>query len=141
MCLLVFTETTSPRKKHIHTSLNLYLAEFTSFKSLKVQTYFKMSPTNFNKFSQLFFTLETMFGWFAVHDYCHRVKKQSKLPSLLCATVNTWKCKFKHNNVNNHVYSWFCDLSRTKTRVLGTLTKYSTHVHFSRWTVYSVFFG
>lgn len=45
--------------------------------------------------------------------------KQSSVVSLwLMATVNTWKCKRKHNNVNHHLHSWFYDFSLRKKSVL-----------------------
>lgn len=54
------------------------------------------------------------------------------------ATVNTWKCK--HNKVNNHLHSWFCEFSLRKIYDVSHLTEH-TNVQLFRWIVFLEFLG
>lgn len=54
-------------------------------------------------------------------------------------TLNTWQCKCKHGNGNNHLHSWFSDFSLRKIITLTKYTNFSSVVF--HWIVCTLFHG
>lgn len=112
-----------PKAVYLGTQLGVAIPDH--FLNLRISgLFFKMSPTNYNKCFIIFLLL-----------------KQSWVVVILrfMTTLNTWQCKCKHGNGNNHLHSWFSDFSLRKIIKLTKYTNFSSVVF--HWIVCTLFHG